>query len=194
MPSVNETSYTYNMHRQNHRSTAPEKNDFYATEPRAVYEILELEEFSQSILEPCVGEGHIAKVLEEKGHKVIASDIVDYGYPNTLIKDFRSIKENKIDIITNPPYKLATEFIKHFVDISDSGVKIALFLKLTFLEGIERGNFFKENPPKTVYVYSSRRNCARNGDFDKYKSSAVAYAWFVWEVGYKGDSIIKWID
>ena len=35
---------------------------------------------------------------------------------------------------------------------------------------------------------------SRNGDFDKYKSSAVAYAWFVWQKGYKGDTVIRWIN
>jgi len=32
-----------------------------------------------------------------------------------------------------------------------------------------------------------------NGQFDKYKVSAVAYAWFVWERGFKGETIVKWI-
>ena len=34
---------------------------------------------------------------------------------------------------------------------------------------------------------------AKNGDFDKYPTSAVAYGWFVWEKGYKGDPVVKWI-
>lgn len=36
-----------------------------------------------------------------------------------------------------------------------------------------------------------------NGDFDTYRQgvgTAVAYAWYVWEKGYKGDTIIKWIN
>jgi len=37
-------------------------------------------------------------------------------------------------------------------------------------------------------------NCAKNGDFEKYTSSAVAYAWFVFEKGYKGDTIVRWIN
>lgn len=50
-----------------------------------------------------------------------------------------------------------------------------------------------KNPPKIVYVSSSRLNCAKNGDFESYPSSAVAYAWFVWVKGFKGDPIIKLI-
>lgn len=74
------------------------------------------------------------------------------------------------------------------------GRKVAMFLKLQFLEGKSRKEFFLKNPPKTVYVSSSRLICAMNGEFSKYPSSAVAYAWFVWEKGFKGDPVIKWIN
>ncbi len=75
------------------------------------------------------------------------------------------------------------------------GKKVAMFLKLQFLEGKKRKKMFLANPPKVVYVSSSRLNCAKNGDFETYKqNSAIAYAWFVWEKGFKGDTIIKWIN
>jgi hypothetical protein len=45
--------------------------DFYATEPRAVEELLEREKFSSTIFEPCVGMGHIAKVLVGGGTNVL---------------------------------------------------------------------------------------------------------------------------
>lgn len=101
------------------------------------------------------------------------------------------------DIITNPPYKYAQEFVEHSLRIIEkseiSGLKVAMFLKLTFLEGQARRKMFEKNPPKVVYVYSQRRKCALNGEFEKTGSSASAYAWFVWEKGFKGDPIIKWI-
>ena len=72
--------------------------------------------------------------------------------------------------------------------------KVAMFLKLTFLEGKRRKSFFKVNPPKTIYVSSSRLICAKNGDFEHMTGSAIAYAWYVWEKGYSGDPVIKWIN
>ena len=60
-----------------------------------------------------------------------------------------------------------------------------MFLKVQVLEGKERKQLFLDYPPKTVYVSSSRLNCARNGDFDTYPRSAMAYAWYVWEKGFK---------
>lgn len=72
-----------------------------------------------------------------------------------------------------------------------------MFLKLTFLEGKARKKLFTKYPPKVIYVSSSRLQCAKNGDFDKYGKgvgTAVAYAWYVWQKGYTGDTIIKWIN
>ena len=53
---------------------------------------------------------------------------------------------------------------------------------------------YKNNPPKKIYVASGRLICAKNGEFEKYTSSAVAYAWFIWEKGYKGSPKIGWIN
>ena len=53
---------------------------------------------------------------------------------------------------------------------------------------------FKENPPKIIYVSSSRLICAINGEFHKQKGSAVSYAWFVWEKGYQGLTTIDWFN
>ena len=69
-----------------------------------------------------------------------------------------------------------------------------MFLRLLFLEGQARKKLFEKYPPKTVYVFSSRVNCAKNGDFVTYNSGAVAYAWFVWLKGYNGETIVKWIN
>ena len=69
-----------------------------------------------------------------------------------------------------------------------------MLLKLLFLEGQKRKELFRLAPPQTVYVSSSRMNCAKNGDFEKYKGSAVCYCWFVWQKGFKGDTVIKWFN
>lgn len=85
--------------------------------------------------------------------------------------------------------------MEHALDISSDGCKVAMFLKIQFLEGKARRDLFEKYPPKTVYVSSSRLRCAMNGDFEKYaKSTAVCYAWYVWVKGYTSDTVIKWIN
>ena len=100
------------------------------------------------------------------------------------------------DIITNPPYSKATEFVNRALEVVDTGRKVAMFLKVQFVEGKTRyADLFTRNPPKTVYVSVGRLVCAKNGDFERYKgSNAITYAWFVWEKGFKGYPTIKWFN
>lgn len=99
------------------------------------------------------------------------------------------------DIITNPPYKYAKEFVEKAMDSINEGGKVAMFLKLLFLESQKRYDLFKKYPPKTIWVYSKRKVCALNGDEEMFeKSGAACYAWFVWEKGFQGDPIIKWFN
>lgn len=173
-----------------------QQNDYYATDPKAAELLLEQEKFHNTIWECACGEGHLAKVLEKHGHKVISTDLIYRGYGNPEPLDFlNAIIENfEGDIVTNPPYKFALEFVQRALGCVKPGRKVAMFLRLLFLEGKKRKEFFKNFPPKTVYVSSSRLSCAINGDFNKNQQNAVAYAWFVWEKGYKGETVVKWIN
>lgn len=124
-------------------------------------------------------------------------DIVDRGYVGTEVRDFLATTQDDLnfspDIITNPPYALAKEFVEHALDISMDSVKVAMFLKIQFLESKKRYELFKKYPPKKIYVFVNRVNCGKNGIFGK-ESSAVCYAWFVWEKGYKGLPRVDWIS
>lgn len=185
-----------NLGASNHSELEREKHDYYATDPTAIDDLLKVETFDKNIWECAVGEGHLAKRLEEYGHIVECTDIVDRGYPNTEIVDFLNEKYHfDGDIITNPPYKYCTEFILNALDSISDGHKVAMFLKLQTLEGQKRyEEIYSKYPPKRVYVYSKRKNCAKNGDFETYKiNSAVCYAWFVWVKGEYGCTELKWI-
>ena len=181
----------------NHTDKERQAEDFYATEPRAAELLLELEEFDENIWECACGQGDLSKVFEKAGHKVLSTDLVDRGYGTGGV-DF--LKCNEVfngDIISNPPYKYAKEFVEHALKLVPDGHKVAMFLKLQFLEGKARRELFEKYPPKTVYVASGRLLCAKNGDFEGMRAgggSAVAYAWYVWEKGYAGDTIIKWFN
>lgn len=139
----NSTSIFVNHGASNHSEKERAKLDYYATDPKAVKKLLEVENFSSSIWEPACGGGHISKLLINNGYVVRSSDIVDRGFENTYVEDFLKINKNTYgDIITNPPYKYAKEFVEHALDISDNKTKIAMFLKLTFLESEKRLNLF----------------------------------------------------
>ena len=178
----------------NHSRDIRQSDDFYATDPIAIHKLCEVENFSNEILEPAAGAGHMVNALIEHGYKVFASDIVDRVGGGYLVADFFRFKHLSIDIITNPPYKYAKEFVEHALDIVDDGNKVAMFPKLTFLESKSRRTLFEKYPPKRIWVFRERVRCAKNGDFQQSRNStAVSYAWFVWEKGFKGNPIIHWI-
>lgn len=179
----------------NHATHDRQAEDYYATEPKATEWLCKLESFKGPILEPSCGEGHMAKVLMAHGYEVECRDLVDRGF-GTSEQDFLAIDNTtwQGDIITNPPYKFALEFVRKALAIIPDGHKVAMFLKIQFLEGKARRKLFDSTPPKTVWVSSSRLKCAMNGDFKAVGSSASCYAWFIWEKGYQGDTVVKWFN
>lgn len=169
-------------------------HDYYATDPDAVEDLLKRESFSHDIWECANGGSFISNVLEKHGFNVRRSDLYDYGIEDSEILDF--FKNNEKfdgDIITNPPYGLGWQFTKKAIETVTEGHKVAMFLKVTFLEGQERYRNLFAVTPRTVYVYVKRRVCAMNGDFASQKQSAIAYAWYVWEKGFTGEPRIRWI-
>ena len=192
----NKTSVFSTLAASSHSKDDRADDDYYCTPPQAVEELLKREQFCHYVLEPAVGGGSIAAVLVDHDHKVQSMDIVDRKYAGTEVRDFLTTTKDDLnfspDIITNPPYALAKEFVEHALDISMDGVKVAMFLKIQFLESKKRYELFKKYPPKKIYVFVNRVNCGKNGVFGK-ESSAVCYAWFVWEKGYKGLPRVDWI-
>lgn len=180
----------------NHAADQREAFDYYATDPKAVEMLLEMETFAPVIWEPACGEGHISKVLQAHGHEVISTDLIyrGFGDPEPLNFLEETLDNFEGDIITNPPYSSGLDFVKRALESVRPGGKVAMFLKVQFLEGQKRGEFFKQTPPRTVYISRSRLFCAKNGDFARFPDSAIAYAWYVWEKGFTGDPVIKWFN
>ncbi len=176
-----------------------QKDDFYATDPKATKMCLkELNKIYDTSLwdvwEPAAGMGHISNTLKAEGVNVVKeSDLVDRGI-GANIEDFLNTNsmENANVIFTNPPYKIAEDFLKHFLKISDNGDLYIFLGRIQFLEGKARRKIFDTDPPKYVFVHSERINCWKDGKEVK-ESSAMCYAWYVFEKGYKGDTIVKWL-
>lgn len=171
------------------------KNDLYVTSDVAIDGLLDREQFNKDVWECACGLGNISEKLKTKNYNVLSTDLCDYGYKyQDKVQDFLTCdREFAGDIITNPPYKLALPFVKHALNCVKDGSKVAMFLRIQFLEGIERQRFFADNPPHTVYVFSKRVSCCRPElDIDKVVS-AMCFCWFVWVKGFKGAPQIKWI-
>ena len=174
--------------------TVKQKREYYATHPSVTQDLLNCEQFTSPILEPCCGGGFMADVIKKNGYDVYATDIVDRGYGvggiDFLTADFPI---GKFDIITNPPYTLFVPMIEKAMTICHK--KVAMLLPLRYLTSKERFDVFQKYPPKYVYVYIERICIAKNGKFEEYDAGAnmEMYAWYVWEKGFEGEPTLRWM-
>lgn len=167
-----------------------EDNDFYPTPAYAVKELLKREKFDGTVWECACGDGAISDVLLAHGYTVRSSDLIYRGYG--IQEDFLTSKFMSNNIITNPPYKHALEFVLKAKENSDK--KIAMFLKTVFLESERRKEMFldKEYPLRCIYQFSKRVTLVKGGIKMK-NSGMIAYAWYVWDKDYDGRPTIDWI-
>jgi hypothetical protein len=172
------------------------KDDFYPTWPAATKALLAHEQFQGFVWEPACGAGDMSRVLREAGYLVTSTDLHDHGYGRPGA-DFLAYKGPGLgDVITNPPFKHAQAFIEKALSLPNTR-KVAMFLRLAFLEGQRRKTLFESTPLKAVYIMSRRVPMQRGrqaveGD----TQGPLAFAWFVWckDRYPEEDTILKWID
>lgn len=179
------------------------KNDFYATPFEATNAILRRVNLHGSILEPAAGQGHISKLLKERypESEIVSTDLVaredKFGVGiqsgiDFLTHDYGRKFDN---VITNPPFSLAQEFIEKALSVANE--KVVIFAKIQLLEGEKRREMFNKHPPKYVYVFTKRQSPLNNGspvdESGKPWATTMCFAWFVWEIGWYGEPRIRWI-
>lgn len=190
------------------RAEAHDSLDDFPTPPwatRALMDILEGQGEAlhlQHVWEPACNRGHMARVLAERFDTLYATDVHDYGWPRQdAVEDFLIdwITDDRAAdwIITNPPFRLAEDFITHGLRLARRGV--AVLLRSSFLEG--QGRFerlFRETPPTLVCPFVERVVMWKGVLLDpevpvfrvndrrpevKKPTSATSYAWLVWMKG-----------
>lgn len=202
----------YNKYDKNHKER--DKLDYYATPTVEVINILKelnIDFLNCTILEPCVGGGHMAEGIdsyiiskyqdrpEDVNVKCIGTDIRNRGYENDVWRlyygpeyDFFSDDypyDNADWIIMNPPYSVIEPFTIRALEIAKKGV--IMLARLQFLEGENRfENILQYTPPTDVYVYVDRIQCWKDG-LKPEGSSAQAYAWFVWDREKNNDVLVE---
>lgn len=176
----------------NRRFVTVDGPDFYPTPDWGTLALLQYVKFRGSILEPCCGDGAMAKILHrETGLPVHASDIVDRGFGRK--KDFLEIHKSVVNIVTNPPFNVAEELLTHALHLAQD--KVCFLLRLAFLESRRRYNlFYRDMPPTRLLVFSERLSMYPKGHEIK-GGGTTSYAWFIWDKKdrFIPDTIITWI-
>lgn len=168
-------------------------DDFYATPSSCTEALLRVEAFPQQVWEPACGDGAISRVLAAAGHQVVSTDLVDRGF-GLARRDF--LMESQLHapaVVTNPPFKLADEFVLHALWLGAE--KVAIFQRLAWLEGRARHDaLWSKHPPVRIWQFCGRQTLWRGDDANKRdKGGAIAFAWFVWQLGYSGAPALGWL-
>jgi hypothetical protein len=159
-----------------------QKDDFYPTPKECTRLLLENEPpMVGTIWECACGDGRMVEVFLEYGHSVIASDLRHTGFGQGGVDFLLGDAGYKpTHIITNPPFKLASEFLIKALDIIPDDGRVALFLPLSYLAGTGRMAIFNSTPLARVYVLSRRATLLKDGA-EKTSGGMTDYAWFVWD-------------
>jgi hypothetical protein len=169
-------------------SNAERGFDLYETPPLAVEALMRVEKLPRVIWEPACGPGSIVAVLRKAGHIIHASDLIDYGCPDSkALVNFlleRQAPAGVEAVITNPPYRLAERFIAHALDLTP---RVAMLLRLAFLEGRRSTGILDGRGLARVHVFKKRLPMMhRAGWTGRKASSALTFAWFVWDRDHHG--------
>jgi hypothetical protein len=133
-------------------------DDYYPTPACAVHALMRVEKLPDVIWECACGKGEIASILREAGHKVYATDLVDRGCPDSehgidfLMERHPSFYVGAV--LTNPPFKLANQFVSHALGL---GVpKVCMLLRTMFIESIGRAPILDGGLLARVYPFIDR--------------------------------------
>lgn len=147
-----------------------------------------------TVREPAANRGHMVKPLREYFHRVEAADVHDYG-ADFPVRDYLFGPEPEMVhyTITNPPFRLAEQFIERMAATSEFG--FAVIVRAAFLESVGRfERLFSKNPPSHILQFSERV-VMHKGRLAPEGSTATAYAWLVWLGGAadEGETFFEWI-
>lgn len=182
-----------------------EDNDFYATDPIAIDILLKdfnvLKYYTNKVIWECAaGVGNLSDRLTELRFIVYATDLIDRG--NNRVKpgvDFLQCTELPCDcnvILTNPPFKYATEFAQKALELLPDGGYYIAFMNISYITGQKRYNSIYKNGNLMAFCpFIKRIGCWRNNDKEQYNNKKMMdFAWYIFKKGYKGLPSLIWLD
>lgn len=162
------------------------EGDFYAT-PEWVTEVLCRHVRFHRVWEPACGEGHMSRVLERYGARVESTDLFDRGYGDDHGTSFLDMNspyshdDTPYDIVTNPPFSLADEFVEHALKLAEAnGTKVAMLLRNEWDCASSRDHLFRPGSHFRLKIVLTKRPRWIEGTTGSPRHS---YSWYLWDFG-----------
>lgn len=171
-----------------------EKDDFYETNASAIDALIRAERFAGPIWEPACGRGAISRPLQAAGYEVISTDLIDRGFGEPRVDFLMEYRLLAPNVVTNPPFKLGADFARKALELGCE--KLALLMKITFLESAGRADLFDDQPFARCLVFRERQTFMKGG-IEEVKMNGfgglICFAWFIWDRGYTGKPTLGWL-
>lgn len=164
----------------NSKTNVRKNADFYATPDDVTFAVLNFLDLNHDYVfwEPACGTGEMVSAISECGYeRIIASDLRYTGY-GTGGKDFLLSSEQCDVIITNPPFNLSEDFIRHALAISPI---VVMLVKSQYWHAAKRTKLFEEHPPTWVLALNWRPDFLFG---ERGGQPTMEMIWTVWNKGY----------
>jgi hypothetical protein len=169
-----------------------DKYDHYV-EPRWVSErLFDVEPFVGNIVDPACGFGNIVEAARAHGYSASGRDIVDRGYPGTVVQDFMDCSDRPDNIVCNIPFDIAAKFTQHALRLIRN--KLAIIFPVARLNAAH--HWLERMPLLRVWFLTPRPSMppghvvAAGG---KAAGGREDFCWIVFSVGHLGPPEIKWL-
>jgi hypothetical protein len=163
------------------RGSERRTDDAYMTPPWCVRRLLDVwrpRGTSGILVEPAVGTGNIARTIGTEQFAWLTYDVreVPAVGERHVTGDFLAATCYGTDaeaVVTNPPYCLAEEFIRHSRSLFPRA-DLVFLLRIAFLASASRLPLWQAVGTPDVYVLPNRPSFTGSG------TDSADYAWFVW--------------
>jgi hypothetical protein len=164
-------------------------HDVYLTPACAVEALARAEPLPATCWEACGDDtSAIATVLRAHGHRVVCTDLRTDGID---FRDRTTAPPGVEVIVTNPPFSLAADFVRHGLNLVP---KVVVLERIQFLESEARAALFDAGKLARIRVFRNRvPRMHRAGWTGKRASAAMTLAWFAFDRDHDGPPTLDWI-
>lgn len=171
-----------------------EQHEHYVEPAWCSQRLFEEEEFNGPIFDPACGFGTILKSAVAADYDVWAHDVVDRGFPGTVVDDFlkQKLDTNPADIISNPPFDMFKPFALRALEVCYE--KVAL---IWLVRTLPAARWLQDTPLSKILLLTPRPSMppghviARG---EKPGGGKQDFCWLIWDRNHSGPPSIGWLN